>query len=104
MPSASTPRSTCRPSYFADFLHSTTPRQPGMREVARRTGRRSFHVFGEGFGIDKPCATTRRRAQDRELHDAAPTASRCCRGMLNFPLYGTLGDVFARGRPTAELG
>ena len=24
--------------------------------------------------------------------------------MINFPLYGTLGDVFARGRPTAELG
>ena len=23
--------------------------------------------------------------------------------MINFPLYGTLGDVFARGRPTAEL-
>ena len=25
-------------------------------------------------------------------------------GMLNFPLYGALGDVFARGRPSAELG
>ena len=24
-------------------------------------------------------------------------------GMINFPLYGSLGDVFARGRPTAEL-
>src|SRR3546814_786871 len=24
--------------------------------------------------------------------------------MINFPLYGILGDVFARGRPTVELG
>ena len=24
-------------------------------------------------------------------------------GMLNFPLYATIGDVFARGRPTAEM-
>ena len=24
-------------------------------------------------------------------------------GMINFPLYGSLGDAFARSRPTAEL-
>jgi hypothetical protein len=24
--------------------------------------------------------------------------------MINYPLYGSLGDVFARGHPTAELG
>jgi hypothetical protein len=90
------------PSYFADFMYSPDPRHPGMARVARQTGRRNFLVFGEGFGIDKPYADKEARKIERYMtaRDGRPVLP----GMLNFPLYGAMGDVFARGRPTAELG
>ena len=87
---------------IADFLFSKDPRAPGIVEAARRTGRRNFHVFGEGFGIDKPF--THASAVKIERYMTGPGGQPLMPGMLNFPLYGTLGDVFARGRPTAELG
>jgi len=90
------------PDAFADFLFSRDARAPGMLQVARETGRRNFHVFGEGFGIDKPFSQT--SAVKIERYMTGPDGQPLLPGMLNFPLYGTLGDVFARGRPTAELG
>ncbi|MFM2065953.1 MAG: hypothetical protein RLZZ584_862 [Pseudomonadota bacterium] len=89
------------PALFTDFLHSRDPRAPGVLEVARRTGRRDLLVFGEGFAIDAPY----REEQSRriEAYVRGPAGEPLMGGMLNFPLYGTLGDVFARGRPTAEL-
>jgi glycosidase len=86
----------------ADFMHAKDPRAPGVAEAARRTGRKNFFVFGEGFGMDKPFADTTARKIESYMTDAAGRA--VLPGMLNFPLYGALGDVFARGRPTAELG
>lgn len=82
---------------FEDFLHARDPAAPGIAQVARATGRNDFLVFGEGFGIDKPGQTQ----QSRRLQ--AYMAPGRMGGMLNFPLYGSLGDVFARGRPPAEL-
>ncbi len=90
------------PDYFADFLHSRDWRAPGIATLARRTGRTQFHVFGEGFGIDKPFQDE--QARKIESYMTAPDGQPLLPGMLNFPLYGSLGDVFARGRPTAELG
>jgi glycosidase len=89
------------PALFRDFLQARDPAAPGIAEVARRTGRRQFHVFGEGFGIDKPYRDEQAHKIERYMRDArgAPLLP----GMLNFPLYGALGDAFARGRPTAEL-
>jgi glycosidase len=89
------------PDFFHDFLRAKDRRAPGIYEVARATGRRDFHVFGEGFGIDKPYDDTQTRKIERYMTDASGRA--LMPGMLNFPLYGALGDVFARGRPTAEL-
>jgi glycosidase len=89
------------PEYFADFMRAADVRAPGMAEVARRTGRRQFHVFGEGFGIDRPGQDT--QATKIERYVRGPRGAPLMGGMLNFPLYGALGDVFARGRPTAEL-
>ena len=89
------------PSYFSDLMYSRDPRYPGMTIVARSTGRMSFHVFGEGFGIDKPYAD--RQARKIESYMTARDGQPLLPGMLNFPLYGAMGDVFARGRPTAEL-
>ena len=85
-----------------DFLFSRDSQAPGVMEVARRTGRQNFLVFGEGFGIDKPGAQT--QAQKIESYMSDEQGRPLMPGMLNFPLYGALGDVLARGRPAAELG
>lgn len=89
------------PDYFADFMAATDAAAPGMLQVARSTGRRQFHVFGEGFGIDKPFEDKQARKIDGYMR--GPQGQPLLPGMLNFPLYGALGDVFARGRPPAEL-
>ena len=90
------------PAYFTDFLYSRDAQAPGIAQVARQTGRRDFHVFGEGFGIDKPFEDKQARAIERYVR--GPKAEPRLGGMLNFPLYASLGDVMARGAPTAVLG
>ncbi len=89
------------PAYFADFLHAADPAAPGVMHVARSTGRQAFHVFGEGFGIDKPGQDV--QARKIEAYVRGDGSGQLMPGMLNFPLYGALGDVFARGKPPAEL-
>lgn len=90
------------PAFFDDFLNSDDPDAPGILRVAAQTGRTQFHVFGEGFASDPPYADTQARRIEGYMRndDGTPLLP----GMLNFPLYATAGDVFARGRPTAELG
>ena len=90
------------PEFFADFLHARDPRAPGIARVAQRTGRRQFLVFGEGFGIDRPGDEQASRKIESYMRDEHGRP--LMQGMLNFPLYGALGDAFARGRPPAELG
>jgi glycosidase len=89
------------PTYFHDFMHSRDAKAPGMVEVARRTGRHEFLVFGEGFGVDAPGQTTMTERIESYVRgqDGEPRMN----GMLNFPLYGSMVDVFARGRPTQVL-
>lgn len=84
--------------YFVDFLSSPDPAAPGVLHVARALGKRDFHVFGEGFGIDRPGEEVQARRIDayQRVPGGLPA-------MINFPLYGSLGDVFARGAPAAEL-
>jgi glycosidase len=90
------------PETFADFLYSRDAQAPGVMQVARQTGRRQFHVFGEGFGIDKPGETAQARKIESYMTDAAGRP--LLPGMLNFPLYGALNDAFARGQASAVLG
>ena len=90
------------PDYFLDFLRARDPQAPGIAEVARRTGRRQFHVFGEGFAFDPPGQDQAALKIERYMRDAQGRP--LLPGMLNFPLYAALGDAFARGRPPAELG
>jgi len=89
------------PGFFADFLKSRDPKAPGIEQVARQTGRRSFYSFGEGFAIDKPFSDTESRRIERYVR--TPQGQPLMTGMLNFPLYGALGDVMGRGAPTAQL-
>lgn len=90
------------PAFFVDFLHARDPQAPGIAHVARATGRQDFHVFGEGFGIDRPFEDV--QARKIEAYMTGADGRPVLPGMLNFPLYGALNDVFARGRPPAELG
>jgi glycosidase len=90
------------PDFFADFLHSRDAHAPGIDRVARRTGRRGFHVFGEGFGID-PLGQNK-QSRKIEGYMVGRSGQALLPGMLNFPLYGALGNVFARGHAPAELG
>ena len=89
------------PQYFRDFLYADDPAAPGVLQVAREAGKPTFHVFGEGWGIDRPYEDVQARKIEGYARDGeGPLLP----GMINFTLYGTLGDVFARGRPAAELG
>ncbi len=90
------------PDYFTDFLHADDPQQPGVLKVAARAGKPDFHLFGEGFGIDRPYEDA--MARKIETYARGGDGRPLLPAMINFPLYGTLGDVFARGRPPAELG
>lgn len=88
------------PAYFRDFLFAEDPAAPGVIEVARRAGKPDFLLFGEGFGIDRAFEDVQaRRIESYARDEAGPLLP----AMINFPLYGTSLDVFARGRPPAEL-
>jgi glycosidase len=89
------------PEFFDDFLHGRDAKAPGIERVAQQTGRTRFLVFGEGFGIDAPGEEAQSRRIERYMTGSDGRA--LMPGMLNFPLYGALGDAFARGRPTSEL-
>ena len=69
-----------------------------MRADTARTGPPSAATPHEGTGTEGGGTEDGPDARERD-----PTARGRLPGMLNFPLYQTLGDVFARGRPTAEL-
>jgi len=90
------------PALLHDFLRSPDAAAPGIERVARSTGRQHFYTFGEGFAIDQPYATTEARRIERYVRDAQGRP--VMPGMLHFTLYGSLGDVLARGAPTAVLG
>ena len=88
-------------TYFRDFLYSDDAQAPGIARLHPLRGHEGFHVFGEGFGIDRAFDETQaKRIEGYSRDEHGPLLP----GMINFPLYGTLGDVFARGRPAAELG
>lgn len=85
-------------AFFPDFLHADDATAPGIERVAAETGRTDFLSFGEGFGADKPFDDAQARKLDAYMRTPGGLPA-----MINFPLYGSLGDVFARGRPTAQL-
>lgn len=89
------------PEFFRDFVHGGPSCPGGMLGAARESGAPDFHLFGEGFGIDRPHDDR----YARKIEDYVRTAdgTPLLPGMINFPLYGTLLDVHARGRPTADL-
>lgn len=90
------------PEFFRDFVHGGPNCPGGMLGAAREAGAADFHLFGEGFAIDRPGEDL--QARKIESYVRAADGSPLLPAMINFPLYGTLLDVHARGRPTADLG
>ena len=88
------------PGFLDDFVYGGDGDAPGALAAARATGREGFHVFGEAFGIDRPFEDRQARRIERYMSGTDGTMP----AMINFPLYGTTVDVFARGAPTAALG
>jgi glycosidase len=88
--------------FYADFLYSKDRAHPGIDRVARETGRNEFLVFGEGFGIDARGKNDVARQIESYMHSKGGKPR--MNGMLNFPLYGALNNVIARGKPPSELG
>ncbi|MBK8286513.1 MAG: hypothetical protein IPK97_17515 [Ahniella sp.] len=89
------------PDYFRDFLFARDRKAPGVMRVAQQLDRPEFHVFGEGFGIDRPFEDTAARRIEGYVRDSKGRA--LLPGMINFPLYGSVLDVFARGQGTDVL-
>ncbi|MEZ5465782.1 MAG: alpha-amylase family glycosyl hydrolase [Lysobacteraceae bacterium] len=89
------------PALLQDFAYSADPQHPGMREVAKAQGAGDFLLFGEGFGKEKPFEDVVESRINHYLRDEAGES--VLPGMLDFPLYSALGDVFARGQSTAIL-
>jgi glycosidase len=85
------------PACFRDFLYSDDALQPGIMRVAAAAGRGNFLVFGEGFGIDKPYE----KKQSAKIESYVRAGG--MPGMINFPLYGSGLDIFAKGHPTREM-
>jgi glycosidase len=88
--------------FFEDFMRAEDEEAPGMLGVARATGRDGFIAFGEGFVVDR--AFEDAGARKLEAYVRGDDGRARLSSMINFPLYGSLGDVFARGHATAELG
>jgi glycosidase len=91
------------PDFFKDFLYSTDKTNPGVMAAAKASGRDNFFAFGEGFASDKAYENTYEKKIDSYMTDPSD-GSDILPGMINFPLYGSAGDVFARGQATAQLG
>jgi glycosidase len=89
------------PAYFTDFMFARDPKAPGIAHVARATGRKDFLVFGEGFAIDRAYEDKGARKIEGYMH--TPSGQAVLPSMLNFPLYGSLSDVFARGQASDVL-
>jgi glycosidase len=86
-------------AFFTDFLYADDAERPGILRVAAASGHERFHVFGEGFALDRPYEDTQARRIESYVGDGERLPS-----MINFPLYGALQDVFAGGQPSAVLG
>lgn len=91
------------PDFFTDFMNSSDATNPGMVAVAKATGRQNFLAFGEGYATDKAYDSTQSAKINTYMTNPS-TGADILPSMINFPLYGTSGDVFARGAPTAQLG
>lgn len=87
-------------AFWNDFFHSADPEAPGMDAVAKATGRAGFFAFGEVYEVSEPFKDT---AEAKIASFLGTPEAPELPSLLNFPLYGEIDQVFAAGRPTAQL-
>lgn len=83
-----------RQNFFSDFLYSADSTAP--------VGKPNLRAFGEGFATDLPYDDI--NSEKTEAYTSDASGNDILPAMLNYPLYGTIGDVLHEGHPTAELG
>ncbi|WP_429068386.1 alpha-amylase family glycosyl hydrolase [Aeromonas bestiarum] len=83
--------------FYHDFFHS----QDGIINKAGETGRRDFLSLGEVFESSSPYKT---EGEEKMISYLGTKKKPELDSLLNFPLQATMNQVFAGGRPTAELG
>lgn len=88
-------------AFFKDFMYSTDAAHPGVDVVAKANKKQNFIAFGEGFGADKPFEDTYSKKINSYMTD--DNGATVLPSMINFPMYGTIGDVFAKGNPTSQM-
>jgi len=84
------------PDFINDFLHS----QNGLLASAYSTGRESFPVFGEIFETSSPYSD---KAEQKISRFIGTQEKPGLNGIIGFPLYKSLENVFSSGQATSEL-
>ncbi|PHS13813.1 MAG: alpha-amylase [Kangiella sp.] len=85
------------PEFLNDFIHSDN----GIVATAKQTGRDSFPVFGEVFETSLPFEDKAERKIQRFIGTEAQPG---LNGIIGFPLYKTVENVFRSGQATSEIG
>lgn len=86
--------------FWREFFHVRRDDAPGINAVAEATGRDDFLSFGEVFESSSPFDDAGEKKVASYLgSEAEPEFP----AVINFPLSFTLSEVFAGGKPTAQL-
>lgn len=84
------------PEFLNDFLHS----KDGILAVASQTGRNAFPVFGEIFETSHPFKDNAEQKIKRFMGTKDQPG---LNGIIGFPLYKTIENVFRSGQATSEI-
>ena len=86
--------------FWNDFVHSEDDPVPGLKKTASTTGRDDFFTIGETFLGSEPLESI----GDIQVASYLGTEETPeLDSVLNFPLYLSIGRVFAEGLPTSYL-
>lgn len=83
--------------FYYDFFHA----QDGILAEAKKTGRNDFLSLGEIFEASTAYHT---EGEEKLIAYLGTQEKPELASVLNFPLQATMSQVFAGGKPTAELG
>ena len=84
------------PEFLGDLLHS----EKGLLATAASTGRNHFPVFGELFETSLPYSDT---AEKKFLKFQGTDDKPILNGLIGFPLYKSIEEVFRSGQPTRQI-
>ena len=82
--------------FLRDFLYAKN----GVLESARKNGKSDFRVFGEIFNTSNALKT---EGEEKIEQYFGKTGKPVLNGVIGFPLYKTIEEVFRSGKPTSWL-